>query len=98
PGFPTLISGLHPLKWTYTIEWADGRADTYVEFDEETEDEDGPPVIGELSFPFGVTTITWTVEDPFGNTDDCFHTITVVDNQNPTADLPAPLNECVENL
>src|SRR5690606_32774161 len=34
-------------------------------------------------FNLGVTTVTWTVTDGSGNTEDCFFTVTVEDNQDP---------------
>jgi hypothetical protein len=41
------------------------------------------------SFPFGNTTITWTVADGSGNTATATQTVTVVDNQDPTITAPA---------
>ncbi|MEO7445110.1 MAG: SBBP repeat-containing protein [Ferruginibacter sp.] len=35
------------------------------------------------NYPAGTTTITWTANDPSGNTATCLQTITVVDNQPP---------------
>jgi hypothetical protein len=99
PGVPTLITGSHPLIWTYTIEWADGSPDTYVEFDEVAEGVNGPPEIGVLSFPVGTTTITWTATDQFGNTASCEQLITVTDNTPPTfVPPPDPFEDCVDML
>lgn len=43
-------------------------------------------------FPVGVTTITWTVTDGFGNTATATQTVTVTDNQNPTISAPSAVN------
>ncbi|WP_186525837.1 HYR domain-containing protein [Seonamhaeicola sediminis] len=37
-----------------------------------------------FQFPFGSTTVTWTVEDASGNTATCDQTVTVTDSENPT--------------
>ena len=36
-------------------------------------------------FNLGLTTVTWTATDGSGNTSTCSYTVTVTDNQNPTA-------------
>ena len=41
-----------------------------------------------VSFPLGVTTVTWTVTDGSGNTATATQTVTVTDNQNPTITAP----------
>ncbi|SHJ21314.1 HYR domain-containing protein [Tangfeifania diversioriginum] len=92
-----LVSGGRPLVWTYTISWPDGRPDTYVEFDETTEGVEGPPEIGEMEFPVGTTTIYWTATNPSG-TDECSHTITVIDNEPPSFTPPAAYENCVDPL
>jgi gliding motility-associated-like protein len=38
-----------------------------------------------VSFNLGLTTITWTATDGLGNTSTCSYTVTVTDDQNPTA-------------
>jgi uncharacterized delta-60 repeat protein len=40
-------------------------------------------------FPKGVTTVAWTVTDTSGNTAQCQHTVTVVDNEPPAIACPA---------
>ncbi|MCK6483936.1 MAG: HYR domain-containing protein [Phycisphaerae bacterium] len=45
-------------------------------------------------YPLGVTTITWTVTDCAGATDECVQTITVTDAQAP--DLTCPENTTIE--
>ncbi len=46
---------------------------------------------GEL-LPLGLTGITWTVMDDFGNTNSCTFTITVVDNTPPSVTCPSDQN------
>jgi len=40
-------------------------------------------------YPFGITTVTWTVTDNHGKTSTCLQTVTVSDNQPPTITCPA---------
>ncbi|MEO0038085.1 MAG: hypothetical protein RIQ59_1296 [Bacteroidota bacterium] len=42
-------------------------------------------------YPIGITTITWTVTDSFGNTATAIQTVTVLDTINPTIVAPAAL-------
>ncbi len=50
-------------------------------------------------FPVGTTTVTATATDPAGNTDVCSFTVTVTDDQNPTASNPEPINvECIGDV
>ena len=44
-----------------------------------------------LVFPFGVTNITWTATDVYGNTAVCIQTVTVEDVENPIVTCPADL-------
>ncbi|MCB9235628.1 MAG: HYR domain-containing protein [Bacteroidia bacterium] len=37
------------------------------------------------TYPVGVTTVMWTVTDQDGNKDTCYQTVTIIDNQPPTA-------------
>ena len=46
---------------------------------------------GATQVPVGTNTIIWTVTDFSGNTATCGQTVTVVDNQNPTINCPAPV-------
>jgi hypothetical protein len=103
PGVPTLTQGSQPLDWTYTIYWPDAVTEVETGVRSTTSADPIPdPIVAadphEYPFQIGTTTITWTVEDQFGNTATCSHTITVEDNDDPTVELPDPLNECVENL
>ena len=50
------------------------------------------------NFQLGVTTIVWTVEDQFGKTATCSHTIEVVDVTPPVILELDPLEECVERI
>ncbi|WP_041264051.1 T9SS C-terminal target domain-containing protein [Bernardetia litoralis] len=43
------------------------------------------------TFPYGITTVTWTVEDFAGNTATASQTVTVNDTQNPTISTPADI-------
>ncbi|MFH6990778.1 HYR domain-containing protein, partial [Flavobacterium collinsii] len=42
-----------------------------------------------LSFPIGITTVTWTAKDVAGNIETCTQTVTVSDTQKPTITCPA---------
>ncbi len=42
-------------------------------------------------FPLGVTSVTWTVTDPSGNSASCVQTVTVEDNEAPTITCPADI-------
>jgi hypothetical protein len=44
-----------------------------------------------MVFPFGVTNITWTATDVYGNTAVCIQTVTVEDVENPIVTCPADL-------
>jgi hypothetical protein len=44
-----------------------------------------------VAFSTGVTTVTWTVTDGSGNTGECFFTVTVEDNTQPTFTVPADI-------
>jgi len=43
-------------------------------------------------YPVGTTTVTWTVADNNGNEAECQMTITVIDNEDPLIQCPAPIN------
>ncbi|MGC1471750.1 MAG: HYR domain-containing protein [Psychroserpens sp.] len=49
----------------------------------------GADQIGVYSFPVGVTTVTFTVDDG-SNTDTCSSTVTVIDNESPVITCPVP--------
>ncbi|MEM9646973.1 MAG: T9SS type B sorting domain-containing protein [Bacteroidota bacterium] len=50
-------------------------------------------------FPIGITLVTWSVTDGAGNTAQDTQTVTVNDNEDPTASNPAPINvECVTDV
>ncbi len=57
----------------------------------------GTGAIGNYTFNVGVTTITWTATNVSGS-DVCTQTITVIDNQAPTFNVPADLSYCVEDI
>ncbi|MFH2141256.1 MAG: HYR domain-containing protein, partial [Bacteroidota bacterium] len=44
------------------------------------------------TFSLGITTVTWTVTDGFGNTATSDQTVTITDDQDPTITAPADLN------
>ncbi len=44
------------------------------------------------TFPVGVTTVTWTVNDIHGNSATCQQTVTVTDNELPTITCPANIS------
>ncbi len=43
------------------------------------------------NLPVGTTVVTWTVTDAAGNDDQCFVTVNVVDNEDPTITCPGPI-------
>jgi hypothetical protein len=47
------------------------------------------------TYPVGTTTVTWTVTDIYGNTNQCTQDITVTDDENPT--ITCPGNASVNN-
>ena len=46
------------------------------------------------TFALGTTTVTWTVTDNNGNTNNCTQVVTVTDNQAPTITAPAAVTVC----
>ncbi len=44
------------------------------------------------TYPVGTTTVTWTVTDIYGNTNNCTQDITVTDDENPTITCPGDLS------
>ena len=74
---------------------ADGNCEgsaTAEDFDGGSTDPDGDPLTFSVDvagpYALGTTTVTLTVEDPSGETDDCAATITVEDNEDPTITCP----------
>lgn len=49
----------------------------------EADRSDFPILYSNRTYPVGTTTVTWTVTDLAGHTDQCFQSITVVDNEAP---------------
>jgi gliding motility-associated-like protein len=63
---------------SYTLSWASVGATVLS----------GAGNVGTQTFNLGVTTITYTAVDPFGNTSTCSFTVTITDNINPTITCP----------
>jgi len=85
PGFPTLVSGIAPISYTWVM--------TGVT----TGSGSGAIIPNPYTFNVGATTITWSATNIAG-VDTCAQTITVVDDQLPTFSAPLPLSFCVENI
>ena len=96
PGVPTLISGVQPIIWTWTLVDEYGNILTGTS----TTPTDGPtplPIVpNPYDFELGTTTITWTATNISG-ADTCDHHILVIDTIPPelTAD---PYENCVDPL
>jgi hypothetical protein len=64
----------------------------------------GINTVGTRTFNVGVTTVTYTASDAFGNTATCSFTVTVIDNQAPTITCPAnisditPVGSCTKTI
>ncbi len=98
PQTPTLVSGTHPIVWTWTITFpaASGIATvtgTYTSSDANPY----PPDLGNYNFPMGTSTITWHVKNIAGEY-ECVQTIIVEDNSPPVFDKPSDFTECVDML
>ncbi|MCB8963405.1 MAG: HYR domain-containing protein, partial [Bacteroidales bacterium] len=99
PGVPTLIQGIPPIDWTWTLTNPDLSTSTGGS----STPDDGLvplPVVAdaphEYPFQIGTTTIDWTATNVYG-TGTCRQTIIVVDNQKPTFTADG-FEGCVENL
>jgi hypothetical protein len=95
-GLPTLVRGLQPITWTWTITNPDGTIGATGTFVGSTATP-GPPAIPDYAFQQGISTITWRAENVSGF-DECSQTVTVTDHQPPTFTVPEALTECVESL
>jgi hypothetical protein len=95
-GLPTLVTGLQPITWIWTITNPDGTQGATGTFIGST-GTPGPPAIANYAFHQGTSTILWRAENISGF-EECIQTVTVTDNQPPTFDVPDPLDECVQSL
>jgi hypothetical protein len=93
---PTLISGVQPITWTWTLEDANGNILTGTS----TTPDDGPDPLSIIPNPYdfelGTTTITWTATNISG-ADTCDHHILVIDTIPPTLTAD-PYENCVDPL
>ena len=94
PGIPTLLEGVPPIYWTWTITEPDGTVTTGNSTGNAPDLSPAP--IGVYDFPLGTTTIEWIAENISG-ADTCSHTITVIDTIPPTF-VSAPIENCVDLL
>jgi hypothetical protein len=94
PGTATLIEGVPPIEWTYTITFPDGSilTDTYTK---DAPDQYANP-LGDIDFPLDTTVITWSAKNISG-ADTCDHLVIVRDTIPPTFVIPAYTN-CVDPL
>ncbi|MCY1721142.1 HYR domain-containing protein [Prolixibacteraceae bacterium Z1-6] len=99
PDEATLIEGVQPIDWTWTLENPDGST---ITGSSRTPD-DGPdplPIVSappnEYDFELGTTTITWTAKNVSG-ADTCGHHILVLDTVPPTLDAD-PYTDCVDMI
>jgi hypothetical protein len=83
PGFPTTVSGVAPIVFTWVMTGATSGS--------------GTGAIGLYTFNKGSTVITWTATNISG-TATCTQLITVADQIKPTFAIPPPLSECVKVL
>ncbi|HLO91174.1 MAG TPA: HYR domain-containing protein, partial [Lentimicrobium sp.] len=93
PGGPTLISGVEPIDWVYTIRDEGGN----ILASDHCTTANLATCIGSFTFPVGVNTITWTATNISG-VDDCIQTVTVVDDEPPTIILPTAPSFCVVDI
>lgn len=93
PGAPTLISGVEPITWTYTIT---NQAGTVIGSGNCTT-ATLPTCIGSFPFPSGINTISWTATNVSGVT-NCTQTVTVTDDEAPTFTNPGPFSLCVQDI
>jgi hypothetical protein len=95
-GLPTLVSGVQPITWTWTITDPDGTTvgatGTFIG----SSGTPGPPPISDYAFKLGISTILWRAENISGF-DECTQTVTVTDLEDPTF-TPAWITECVDKL
>ncbi|MGE5382253.1 MAG: HYR domain-containing protein, partial [Omnitrophica WOR_2 bacterium] len=49
-------------------------------------------------YPIGITTVTWTVTDTYGNTSSCSFNVTVTDSELPTIVCPGDVNNFTDPL
>ncbi len=89
PGIPSVVSGVPPFDWTWTMEGVNTGNGS-------TNDADLPDPIGTVDFNLGLTTITWTAENLSG-ADTCNHHILVIDTIPPTLTAD-PYENCVDPL
>jgi hypothetical protein len=86
PGYPTLLSGVEPIDWTWEMTGATTGSGTGI-----------PITPNPYEFNVGTTTITWIATNISG-ADTCVQVITVIDDQPPTFTPPAPFSLCVNNI
>jgi hypothetical protein len=95
-GLPTLLTGVQPVTWTWTITNADGitvgATGTFIG----STGTPGPPAIPDYPFELGTSTITWRAENISGF-DECTQDITVEDHEPPTF-TPPTYTDCVDML
>ncbi|WP_319230934.1 HYR domain-containing protein [Draconibacterium orientale] len=95
---PTLVEGVQPITWTWTIYNPDGSvgatnsASPFVG----SASNPGPPAIPDFEFETGTSRVHWYVENISGF-DECEHLVIVTDEEPPviTAD---PYENCVDPL
>lgn len=86
PGFPTKVSGIEPIEWTWFMTGAT------------VDSGSGIPILpNPYSFNLGVTYIMWIATNVSGS-DTCYQTITVSDNQAPSFETPGPFEFCVYDI
>jgi hypothetical protein len=95
-GLPTLVDGVQPITWTWTITDPDGitigATGTFIG----SSGTPGPPSVPDYAFKLGTSTILWRAENISGF-DECTQTVTVTDAQAPDF-IPHSITECVDFL
>ena len=95
PGIPTLLEGIPPIEWTWTLTEPDGTV--YSGNSIGNAPDPSPLPIGIHDFPLGTTTVEWIAENISG-ADTCSHTITVIDTIAPVIASGGPFEFCVDPL
>ena len=94
-GLPTLIEGVQPITWTWTIFDPDGNEQATGTFVGSASDP-GPPAIPDQDFQLGTSTISWRAENVSGY-DECSHLVIVTEEEPPTF-TTTPFENCVDML
>ena len=96
PGTPTLLEGVQPITWIWTIDGPNSPPSEATGTFVGSLGNPGPPDIGSYDFKVGTSIVTWTATNVSGN-DVCTQTVIVTDDEDPTF-TARTLNACVDML